>query len=233
MRNKLALLLLLSFIGVSNAHGQTALEKAMKRINVSINIPSTFSVTQNKELMFVTNDSIFPTLKQIYNFEPSYGSTAFKVIFGSIHSIFTHKDGECVIFVYTSPGKGGSEYGKMITDSAGLYTLDNLCFDRIKHDFRYGKPMDSVSECEAVELNSMLTHYPKEQVQKMFNANVMVMYPLNLRGNVYNDKYTRSRAVVVNKDGLEFYLYFMMTDYSVNNFDNYLNDLSKAFWFNN
>ena len=227
MRNILVLLLLLSFIGVSSAHGQTALEKAMKRINVSINIPSAFSVTQNKKLMFVTQDSIFPTIKQVYNFEPSYGSTAFKVIFGLIHSIFTHKDSECVIFVYTSPGKGGSDYV-----NAGLYNLNNLFFGRIKHDFRYGKPMDSASECEAVELNCMLTHYPKEQAQKMFNANVMVMYPLNLRGNVYNDKYTRSRAVVVNKDGLEFYLYFMMTDYSVNNFDNYLNDLSKAFWFN-
>jgi len=37
---------------------------------------------------------------------------------------------------------------------------------------------------------------------------------------------------VVAKDRHEIYLYFMMTDYSVNNFDNYLNDLSKAFWFN-
>lgn len=227
MSNKLVLLLLLSFIGVSNAKGQTALENAMKRINVSINIPPAFSITQNKELIFVTQDTILPTIKQVYNFEPSYGSTAFKVIFGTIHSIFTHKDGVCLVFVFVSPGKGGSDFG-----NAGLNALNNLSFGRIKHDFRYGKPMDSASESESVELNSMLTHYPKEQAQKMFNANVMVMYPLNLRGNVYKDKYTRSRAVVVNKDGLEFYLYFMMTDSSVNNFDHYLNDLSKAFWFN-
>lgn len=226
MRNKLVLLLL-SFMGVSNVNGQTALEKAMKRINVSINIPSAFSVTQNEELMFVTKDTIIPTLEQIYNFKPAYGSTALKVIFSMIHSIFTHQDGECVIFVYSPPGRGGSDYR-----STGLYTLNNLSFGRIKHDFRYGKPMNDASECEAVELNSMLTHYPKEQAQKMFNANVMVMYPLNLQGNVYHDKYTRCRAVVVAKDRLEFYLYFMMTDYSVNNFDNYLNDLNKAFWFN-
>jgi hypothetical protein len=232
MRNKLVLLLLLSFIVVSNAHGQTALEKAMKRINVSINIPSVFSATQNEELMFVTKDSILPNIKQIYDFDPSYGSIALKVIFSMIHSIFTHKDGECVIFVYAPPGKGGGKYGEMITDSVVLYTLNNLSFGKIKHNFRYGKPMIDASESEAIELNSMLTHYPKEQSTKMFNANVMVMYPLNLRGNVYNDKYTRSRAVVVAKDRHEIYLYFLMTDKSVNNFDNYLNDLSKAFWFN-
>lgn len=139
MRNKLVLLLL-SFMGVLNVNGQTALEKAMKRINVSINIPSAFSVTQNEELMFVTKDSIIPTLEQIYNFKPAYGSTALKVIFSMIHSIFTHQDGECVIFVYSPPGKGGSDYR-----SAGLYTLNNLSFGRIKHDVALADVIKGVS----------------------------------------------------------------------------------------
>ncbi|SFL05031.1 hypothetical protein SAMN05216357_111110 [Porphyromonadaceae bacterium KH3CP3RA] len=72
----------------------------------------------------------------------------------------------------------------------------------------------------------------KELAKTMFNANIMVSYPVNLRGNIYRDKYTRCRAVVVGKDRLEFVIIFMMTDESMENFDNYLKDIEKIFWFN-
>lgn len=234
MRNTLTVLLFLLCWGVSSVQGQTALEKAVKRINVSVNMPSFFNASQNEEfigVVEVTEKDPLPTLAQNYGFEPAYGNTAIGVIFGGVDAILEHKDGDYLVIVYVSPGRGGGKYGDIITDSTVLYTLNNLSFSRIKK-IRYGKQMEDASEWEADELYSMLTHYPREQAQKKFNANVMVMYPVNLRGNIYRDKFTRSKAVVVAKDRLEIYLYFMMTDESAKNFDTYVKDLDKVFWFN-
>ena len=91
-------------------------------------------------------------------------------------------------------------------DSTLTNISQNLSFGRIK-DFRYGHPL-KVTLQEAEELNSMINHYP-DSTAKNFNANAMVSYPLNLRGNVYNGCYSRCRAVVIGRNGFEFYLYFL------------------------
>ena len=209
--------------GNFNTQGQTALEKAVKKMNMSMNIPSYLNASQNEEIIY----DIIPESEQRSGRIPGINS-----VFGGITGILEHQDGEYLIFVCAFPFKGGSTYGKIVTDSTEWFTLKNLSFGRIKGDFRYGIPNVDAIELEADELYSMLTHYPYEQAQEMFNANVMVMYPLNLRGNVYKDKYTRSRAVIIAKDRLEIYLYFMLTDESAKNFDTYLQDLNKVFWFN-
>ena len=235
MKNIVTIFFFLFCWGTFNVQGQTALEKAFKKIDVSMNIPSYFNVSQNDDVIGVaevTKKEPLPTLAQIYGFDPGQGNTAINAIFGLLQSIFEHKNGEYLIFVSVVPGRGGSTYGKVVKDSTELFTLKNLSFGRIKHDFRYGEPLKDASELEADELYSMLTHYPREQAQEMFNANVMVTYPMNLWGSAYKDKYTRSRAVVIAKDRLEIYLYFMMTDESAKNFDTYLQDLNKVFWFN-
>lgn len=221
--------------GVLTVQGQTALEKAMDKMNVSMKIPSYFSVSSNEDLIYVTevtDENPYPTIAQNYGFEPSYGSTAFKVMFAKTHSIMRHKNEDCLIFIYVL-GAATIEYGKMIKENAHLFkNMENPAFNRIKRDFRYGKPMSGATDWEAAELDMMLTRYPKRKARKMFNANRMVMYPFNLRGNVYEDKYTRCRAVVIAKNGLDIYFYFMLTDESAKNFDTYLKELNKVFWFN-
>lgn len=92
--------------------------------------------------------------------------------------------------------------------------------------------MVDASEAEANELYPLLKVYSRELAKTMFNANVMVSYPVNLRGNVYKNKYTRCRALVVGKERLEFVIIFMMTDESMENFDEYLKDIEEVFWFN-
>lgn len=227
MKNILIMLLFLLYLGVLTIQGQTPLEKAVKRINVNMELPSCFNVSQNENFVDVTEVTVKDSLSK-----PANENAVINTIFGGIDAILEHKDGEYLVFVYVSPGRSGGKYGAIITDSTELFVLKNLSFGRIKRDFRYGKPNLDASELEADELYSMLTIYPKEQTREMFNANVMVMYPLNLRGNIYKDKYTRSRAVVIAKDRLDICFYFMMTDKSVKNFDTYLKDLGKAFWFN-
>ena len=221
MRNIIVIFLFLSFGGISRVQGQTALEKEVEKMHVSMKMPSSIHASQNEDVIYLSDSEQHPGQNSGIN-----------SIFGGIHSILEDKDGKYVILVYASPRITGSSYGKIMTDSTELYTLTNLAFGRIKKDFRYGIPNVDAIELEADELYSMLTHYPREQAQEMFNANVMVMYPLNLRGNVYKDKYTRGRAVVVAKNRLHLYFYFLLTDESVKNFDTYLQNLNKVFWFN-
>jgi hypothetical protein len=236
IKDKTHLIILLLFLSAVVVYGQTSLEKAMKRINVSINMPSYFNASQNKDHIYVTEiteeDSI-PTIAQLYRFQPAYGSTAFKVFFGMINAIIRHENEEYIIFVYALPGKGDEPHGDIRTYDTKIYTLNEvLPFSRIKSDFNYGAKMRSATPPEVYDLDLMLMHYPKEQAGELFNADAMVMYPINLYGNVYEDKYTVCRAVVAEKDGLSFFLYFMLTNDNYKNFDSCLKDIAKVFWFN-
>ncbi|GHT66046.1 hypothetical protein AGMMS50239_26880 [Bacteroidia bacterium] len=169
---------------------ETALEKEMKKINVSINMPSFLIASQNEDLISVTEvteKDPLPTIAQSYRHELSYGATFFKVLFGNLHSIIRFKGEDCVIFVYVPLGKDGAQY------------------------------YDS----------------PNEQARKMFNANVMEIYPKDLQKNVYEDKYTTCKTVVItSKEGYRIHLNFMLTNKSKKKFDKYLMDFEKVFWFN-
>ena len=234
MRNTLLLLPLILFWGATNLVAQTALEEGIDRLGIAIDLPSFMNPSQNSERIYVAEineKNPIPEIAQTYGSKASFGDTYFNVLLGMVNSILTYKNGECVVFVYTPPGRGGNSFGKAIQDSTKIHTLNNISFERIKSNFKFGKPNRSPSELDTDELYSMLTHYPCAKAKQMFNANAMVSYPLNLRGNIYKNKYTRGRAVVAGKDYRQFYLYFMMTDESVLDFEKFLNDFEKVFWF--
>lgn len=213
---------------------QTALDKALKTMNVQMDIPSFFDVSQNEEPIYITpetKESPIPKIKQQYDFEPSFGDTALKVYLHLGHSIIRHKTEDYLIFV-DAIGEVAAKY-RGITKNPVLFNSEqNDALKRIKFDFRYGKRMSSPSEGEIEELKLMLTYYPEKQAKEMFNADWMVMYPMNLRGEVLEGKFSRCRAVAVSKYGMDMFFYFMMTDESSKKFDTYLMDLNKVFWFN-
>lgn len=222
MRNILIILFFLLCRDVSNAQRQITLETATEKMGVSINMPSCFNVSANKDITYVTENTKkdpIPHVAQSYRFEPAYGNTAFKVLFGMVNAIIEHKSAEYLIFVYVSPGINSGKSSK-------------LAYERIKHDFRYGKPMNAPTGNEEYELSLKLTHYPQEQARKIFNADIMAGYPFDLEGNIYRDKYTKCKAVVAVKGRGQIFFYFMMTDEGVKKFDTYLMDLEKVFWFN-
>lgn len=221
MKNIITALLFLVYLGVSNVQGQTVLDTAAKEMNLSIKIPFCFNASGNEELTFVTEvaEEEYSLRMAQYRFAPVSGNIAFQVLFGMVDAILEHKSDEYLAFVFILPGKCKGRSG-------------DLSFNRIKWDLGYGKPLEPVSEKEESEMSLKLTHYPKEQAQKMFNADIMVDYPVDLMGNSYRDKYTKCKAVVAAKGGRHIYLYLMMTDKNVKNFDTYLKDLDKVFWFN-
>lgn len=232
MKTKLLVLIVLFICSVVNSHGQTALEKALKSINASMNLPSFLSVTQNETLIYPVTEGELPTLAQLYGGAPSSGNTLIKKMFGKIHSIMTHQDGECEIVIYVS-GESALQFGKIVKDNPKLFGSNNFSFNRIRYDLRDSDPAKVQSEENNEEVDKMLTHYPKEQAQKMFNADWMVGYPKSLMGTTYKEKFTHCQSVVTGKNGLDIMLYFMLTDKASENFNSYLNDLNQVFWFNN
>lgn len=225
---------LLLFIGFTTVRAQSFLKESANRLVISVKIPPGYEVSENETLFYpteISDSNLIPSIAQAYKQEPVKGDAFFNVFFGMVTSVLKHKSNECVVIVYIPPGRGGSNYGEIATDSAMLRTFKHIAFERIKSNFNYGSAFHAPSELEAMEIYSMLTHYPAEKARQMFNAGAMVGYPLDFKRNVFQERFTRGRAIVVGKDHREFYLYFMMTDTSVLLFDKYLNDFDKAFNF--
>lgn len=168
---------------------QTRLLRASEIMNMDVNLPSSYSASQNEDWIYVTpitEASPVPRFNQSYRYEPSKGSTAFKVFFGLVTSILRHQDSECVIFIYigdiTISTKG------IMAKKPNLFSSESMTFNRIKCDFQYGIKNQSASKNEIDSLNKMITHFPKKTAKKMFNTNWMVGYSYNLAGEVYENK---------------------------------------------
>ena len=225
----------ITVIGIANLNAQSFLDESAARLGISVKIPPQYKISKNETLIYptaITEENPVPELAQQYEQKPAKGDTFFNVFFGTVNSILEHKNNECVVIVFIPPGQGGSSYGKIATDSTMLSVFKQISFERIKTDFKYESPFNAPSELAAMELYSMLTHYSATKAKEMFNAGAMVSYPLNFKTNVYREKFTRGRAVVIAKDWREVYLYFMLTDKSVLNFDKYLEEFDGAFVFN-
>jgi len=223
------------FVISGTINGQTILDDIKFSMNVSINMPSYFEPSDNDVLTYVTQLSKEDTMTiyRTYRIVRASGPTAFPSLFGMVTSIIRHKSGEYVIFVLALPGRGDDAWGDIKTDSSKIYTLNEvLPFTRIRHDFNYGATFTGGSLADIYALDQMITHYPRERAKDLFNAESMVVYPFDLEGNVYEDKYGVCRAVAVERDGQSLFLYYMMTNDNFLNFDTFLNDIKGVFWFN-
>lgn len=235
MSKKILVFIALLFWGVTVLVAQTELDKSAKNLGISLKIPSFYSVSENTGGIYpaeITDENPVPDLAQQYQLKPAHGNTFFNAYFGLVTAVFEHSNKECLVFVYIPPGIGIDNFGKISKDSLQLETFKHISFRRIRSNFQYGKPFTGISELDAMELYSMLTHYPSAKARKMFNAAAMVSYPLSFRGNVYKEKFTRGKGLVFGKLGHEMYLYFLMTDQSVLDFDKYLDEFDQAFVLN-
>ena len=146
-----------------------------------VKIPSQYEESENESHVYpveITETNPIPELAQLYEQKPVKGDTFFNILFGTVSSILKHSNNECIVFISIPPGRGGSSYGKIATDSTMLSVFKHISFGRIKHDFKYESPFNDASELAAMELYSMLTHYPVTKAKEMFNAGAMVSYPL-------------------------------------------------------
>jgi hypothetical protein len=209
---------------------RTALAKALDTMRVSINLPSFLTASQNKYFDYPVPGAK-PSLDQEYGNEPLSGDTALNLYLGTQHSLIKHRNEDYVLFV-SAIGEVHVLLGDMFDPIEQAFNVINPTFNRIKYDLRYGIPYKSATAEEIAILDTMITHYPEGKAQELFNADYMVSYPMNLRGEVYEGKYSQCKAVAVSKNKMDIFFYFMMTDETAENFDSYLQGLKRVFWYN-
>lgn len=76
----------------------------------------------------------------------------------------------------------------------------------------------------------IMTFYPQDIARTLFNADHIMVYPYNMEGKKYEDNFTRVRVVAIEKNGIDVFLYFAMTDQGIKDFDKYLMDFKGVFY---
>ena len=136
---------------------------------------------------------------------------------GTVHSILKNHDGQCRIFVCLV-GAGEIRYGGLVKANKELFgDISSSTYSRVRHDLNYGRPNSSPSE--------------QDIARTLFNADHIMVYPYNMEGKKYEDNFTRVRVVAIEKNGIDVFLYFAMTDQGIKDFDKYLMDFKGVFLF--
>mgnify|MGYP001779089730 FL=1 len=215
MRNVFVLVLLFCGSLILSAQNKSSqFEQDLELIGMTFSSSDRYNVSDNLELVYITDDKNCP-LRRLK----------------MVHAILENRDGQCDIFVYIS-GANGLRYGGLVKTNKGLFgEISSLTYNRIKSNFQYSRPNSSASEQDIEDLKMMMTFYPHDTARSLFNADYMMVYPFNMEGKKYQDKFTRTRVIVTGKDGLDVFLYFAMTDEGIKNFDKYLMDFKGVFLF--
>ncbi|MDR2131572.1 MAG: hypothetical protein LBP56_10500 [Odoribacteraceae bacterium] len=172
-----------------------------------------YSVSDNIHLVYVSEEKENPLWR-----------------LGMVHAILTHRDGQCKIAAYVA-GADNVRYGRMLKDNPLTGKISMTKYNRIKSDLRYGKDYAAASKQEIEDLKMMMTFYPRDTAQALFNADEMLVYPFNMEGKAYETVFTRTRVVVAEKNGLELFLYLILTDRSIERFDEYFSGIKGMFQF--
>lgn len=214
MRNIIVFVLLFCSSLILSAQNESSqFEQDLELINMRFFPSDQYDLSDNMRMIYVTDDYKSP-LRRL----------------GTVHSILKNHDGQCKIFIYLS-GANGLRYGGIIRKNKSLFkNVSSLTYNRIKTDFKYGYP--GATEQDIEDLKMMMTFYPHDTATALFNADYMMVYPFNMEGRKYQDKFTRIRVVITGKNGLDVFFYFAMTDEGIKNFDKYLMDFKGIFCFN-
>ena len=139
---------------------------------------------------------------------------------GLLHAILTHKDGQCQIMIYAD------RFQPSAVGHPSTYA-----FDRIRFDFRYGGELGSASHFDREDLRMMLHYYPQDSAKAIFNADFMLSYPFDMRRQKHDHNFTRTRVIVTGKNGYDIFLYFVLTNQGMLDFDKYLSNFRQTLWF--
>jgi hypothetical protein len=203
----------------------TALEKAIKNIDIDFFPSSDFIVSQNKNPIYVAPVSQSNPVPKISLSQPHAlkDTVTFNVLFGMVHSIIRHKDGDFLCFVYVSPS-----YCRECTWQSDSAKMLQQPWAIIEKHLCYGERFNGT---DVSERPAKLQYYPPEQSLKMFNADCMISYPIEMEGMIYEDKYTVCQGTVLISKYRNIYIYTMMTNESASHFEEHLNSLGKMFRF--
>lgn len=214
LRNVFTIFLLCLFAKVTAQKERSLFEEDLDLICMKFSPSSRYTISNNKRPMYVTDDYSCP-LRRL----------------GTVHSILTNLDGQCKVFVYLL-GAHNIRYGGLVKANKELFgEVSSSIYSRTKYDLKYGRPNTSASVQDIEDLKMMMTFYPQDIAKSFFNANHMMTYPYNMEGKKYEEDFTRVRVVAIEKNGINVFFYFAMTDKGIKNFDKYIADFKGVFWF--
>ena len=145
------------------------------------------------------------------------------------HGVLLHKDGKCKLAIDPAFNPSG---GNKLPVPYKYEIASEYIFSRIASRFNIGMKFRSRTNQEIKDAEMLVTYYPSETAQSIFNGKSMFIYPLNFKGEYCQGEYRYGRGVVVlGKFNVPLYLYFFMTDESIVDFDKYLSELKGVFWF--
>ena len=216
MRNIIVFVLLFcSSLILSAQNKSSQFEQDLELINMRFFPSDQYDLSDNMRMIYVTDDYKNP-LRRL----------------GTVHSILKNHDGQCRIFVCLV-GAGEIRYGGLVKANKELFgDISSSTYSRVRHDLNYGRPNSSPSEQDIEDLKIMMTFYPQDTARSFFNADYMMTYPYNMKGKACQGVYSRTRVVVIERNGLDVFFYFTMTDVGIKDFDKYLMDLKGVFGFN-
>lgn len=207
-------LLFCSPLILSAQNESSQFEQDLELINMRFFPSDQYDLSDNMRMIYVTDDYKNP-LRRL----------------GTVHSILKNHDGQCRIFVCLV-GAGEIRYGGLVKANKELFgDISSSTYSRVRHDLNYGRPNSSPSEQDIEDLKMIMTFYPQDIARTLFNADHIMVYPYNMEGEKYEDNFTRVRVVAIEKNGIDVFLYFAMTDQGIKDFDKYLMDFKGVFLF--
>lgn len=215
MRNIIVFVLLFcSSLILSAQNKSSQFEQDLELINMRFFPSDQYDLSDNMRMIYVTDDYKNP-LRRL----------------GTVHSILKNHDGQCRIFVCLV-GAGEIRYGGLVKANKELFgDISSSTYSRVRHDLNYGRPNSSPSEQDIEDLKMIMTFYPQDIARTLFNADHIMVYPYKMEGKKYEDNFTRVRVVAIEKNGIDVFLYFAMTDQGIKDFDKYLMDFKGVFLF--
>jgi hypothetical protein len=195
------------------------IEGIFKQQNIAFNVKSPYILTRNKA--YLPCDLPCKTK----------GCILRRIIDLSSASII-HQDKDCEVYLKTSYKSVDGEADLTPLATGGKMNMD--IYGDIKCDLKWqvkDKCLNANS-CEIDELKMLITDYPAKLAKKYFNADYMLMYPIDTKRQECRDKFTRGRCVVIGKDYRYIFMYFLLTDDNAKDLDKYLAQLKGMIWFN-
>lgn len=148
---------------------------------------------------------------------------------GMTDGVLSYKDGRCLLAISPAFTPMG---GKKLSIPHKLEVAKEYIFSNIAHKFNFGKPLRSRTKQEIKDTEMLVTYYPTDTAKSIFNGVSLFVYPLDFKGEYCQNKYRYGRGVVVlGKYNVPLYLYFFMTNESIDDFDKYLTKLKGMFTF--
>lgn len=156
----------------------------------------------------------------------------FRHIIAQSDASIVHQDKDCELYLKTSIRSGNSRDDLTPLPTGGKINMN--IYGYIKSDLKWqvDKMYKAVEPCEVDEIKMLLTDYPASLAKQYFNADYMLMYPIDTKQQECRDKFTRARCVVIGKDYRFVFMYFFLTDDNAKDLNKYLAQLKGMIWFN-